>query len=176
MQKTLVLNSDYTIIHVCDWKNAIPLVYIKEVAVEVDFYKNTKIRSGKRTYAIPAVIALKKYVKHNRAIGKKFSRATVLKRDGYMCMYCGVKKNGSELTLDHIIPRCKFNTKEEANFYENVVAACKPCNAKKADKSSVEAKMFPIQKPYSPKYYDIILSGVKNIPDEWKIYLPKRRG
>jgi 5-methylcytosine-specific restriction endonuclease McrA len=171
--KTLILNSDYTILHVCSWEKAISLLYIKRVAVEVDFYKDTKVKSGKRSYPIPAVIALKKYVKHNFIRKKKFSRATVLKRDGYTCMYCGVKKSGGELTLDHIIPKSKFRNGENPTFYENVTTSCKPCNAKKADKSCAEAKMFPIQKPYTPKYYDIILADVRKIPNEWTPYLPK---
>ncbi len=172
--KVLILNSDYTILHVCTWEKAISLLYVKQVASEVDFYKDTKIRSGRRHYPIPAVIVLKKYVKHDYRRKKKFSRATVYKRDNFVCMYCGVKKNGADLTLDHVVPKCKFNNGDNPTYYENVVTSCKPCNAKKADKSCDKANMFPIHKPYAPKYFDIILSDVKNIPDEWLPYLPKR--
>lgn len=172
--KVLILNQDYTILHVCSWEKAISLVHIKQVATEVDFYKDYKIKTGRRSYNIPAVVALKKYVKHNFVRKKKFSRATVYKRDSYHCQYCGVKKMGSELTLDHIVPKSKFQDGENPTYYENVVTACKPCNAKKADKSCADANMFPMQKPYTPKYYDIILADVKNIPNEWKPYLPRR--
>lgn len=172
-KKTLILNADYTILHVCSWYKAISLLYIKEVAVEVDFYAGEKLRSGKRSYMVPAVIALKKYVKHDWKRKKKFSRATVYKRDNFSCVYCGVQKQSSELTLDHVIPKSKFKKGENATFYENVVTSCKPCNVKKADKSCDEANMWPNKKPYTPMYYDIILGDIKNLPSEWLTYLPK---
>lgn len=176
MQKTLLLNADYTILHVCTWQKAIVLLYVKEVATEVDFYIDTKIKASKRSYPIPAVIALKKYVKHDWKRKKKFSRATVYKRDNFSCVYCGTRKPNSELTLDHIIPKKNFEKADNPTYYENVVTACKPCNAKKADKSCDDAKMWPAKKPYTPMYYDIILGEIKNVPVEWLPYMPHHHG
>lgn len=176
-KKTMILNSDYSLLNLCTWHKAISLVYIKEVAFELDFYADVKIRSGRKSFPVPAVIVLKKYVKHDHLRKKKFSRATVLKRDKYTCQYCGVQKPGSELTLDHLVPRSKFKNGENPTYYENVVCSCKPCNIKKADKNCSEANMFPRNKPYTPSYYDIVLSDVSYIPQEWIPYIPtKNRG
>jgi 5-methylcytosine-specific restriction endonuclease McrA len=172
--KTLILNADYTILQVCGIEKAISLLYVKEKATQVDFYQDTKIRGGKFSCPFPAVIALKKYVKHDWRRKKKFSRATVYKRDNYKCMYCLVSKPTSELTLDHVIPKKNFKSGENPTYYENVVTACKPCNARKADKSCDDARMWPAHKPYTPMYYDIILGEIKNVPKEWMPYMPNR--
>jgi 5-methylcytosine-specific restriction endonuclease McrA len=51
-------------------------------------------------------------------------RIAVYERDMYECLKCGSKTN---LTLDHIIPRCrKGRTK-----YDNLQTLCSPCNGKK---------------------------------------------
>lgn len=47
----------------------------------------------------------------------------VLKRDKYICHYCGKKAN----TTDHIVPVAKGGTDNE----DNLVAACSVCNSKK---------------------------------------------
>ena len=57
----------------------------------------------------------------------------------------------NELTVDHVLPRSKGGK----NTWENLVAACKPCNQKKGAKTAVdEADMHPIRKPYVPKRYN----------------------
>ena len=43
----------------------------------------------------------------------------------YKCAYCGSGKN---LTMDHVVPRCKGGT----DFTKNVVCCCHSCNQSKA--------------------------------------------
>jgi len=50
-------------------------------------------------------------------------RSMVLKRDRYVCAYCG--KHGS--TMDHIIPRMQGGL----STFTNCVCACKTCNSSK---------------------------------------------
>ena len=65
-------------------------------------------------------------------------------RDGYRCMYCGAKKrDGSELELEHIIPRSRGGK----NTWDNLVAACAPCNRRKNDRTPEEAGMQLIHRP-----------------------------
>ena len=47
-----------------------------------------------------------------------------------MCAYCGVTLNPEHLTLDHVTPR---KGKTAYDRPDNLVLACKPCNAAKAD-------------------------------------------
>lgn len=51
-------------------------------------------------------------------------RQQVLKRDRYICGYCGKRKKPSSLQIDHIIPV----EKRGYHGIENFVAACKSCN------------------------------------------------
>lgn len=60
---------------------------------------------------------------------RKIERLKIIIRDNWICKYCGkcLKDSLEELTLDHVIPRCRggHSTKE------NLVVACKFCNSKK---------------------------------------------
>lgn len=49
--------------------------------------------------------------------------ARVLERDGYICHYCGRPAT----TADHLIPKARGGTDDEANL----VAACRACNSRK---------------------------------------------
>src|SRR5262245_9072819 len=60
-------------------------------------------------------------------------RLEVLERDNWLCRYCGAAANA----VDHIIARTRGGT----NDMENLVAACKPCNSRKRDRTPEEAGM-----------------------------------
>ncbi len=53
-------------------------------------------------------------------------RAAILKRDQNTCFYCGDYAD----TVDHIVPRSKM-IGENADTYDNLVAACRKCNYSK---------------------------------------------
>jgi hypothetical protein len=57
----------------------------------------------------------------------KDQRLRVLKRDNYMCAYCGLDAN----QVDHIIPRSAGGTHD----LDNLVACCKQCNTRKGSKN-----------------------------------------
>ena len=54
-------------------------------------------------------------------------RRQILKRDRYICGYCGLRKKSSSLAIDHIIPIRYGGHHDIANF----VSACRECNRKK---------------------------------------------
>ena len=51
------------------------------------------------------------------------TRRAVFARDAWSCQYCGATAEN----LDHVIPRSRGGE----HIWENVVAACRRCNAKK---------------------------------------------
>lgn len=55
-------------------------------------------------------------------------RFEVLNRDGHTCRYCGGRAPDVELTVDHVVPVALGG----ANVPDNLVAACKDCNAGKS--------------------------------------------
>lgn len=76
------------------------------------------------------------------------TKAGVLRRDGHRCAYCG----GHGDTVDHIVPRCRGGTIE----WLNAVAACSPCNARKADRTPEEAGMPLRFAPWEPRRIDVL--------------------
>ena len=88
-------------------------------------------------------------------------------RDRFTCQYCGERE---ELTFDHVIPRSKGGQ----TTWENVVAACSPCNLRKRDRLPHEAGM-PLQKTPRAPHPDVYLTlGTRSIPRSWHPYLPAR--
>jgi HNH endonuclease len=72
---------------------------------------------------------------HSTLDGSRLSRRGLLERDGFKCAYCDLDLRGSlpHFTLDHVIPKCVFERKAEANHDENLVACCLKCNRLKND-------------------------------------------
>ena len=71
------------------------------------------------------------------------NRREVLKRDQHRCQYC---RSNRQLTLDHVIPRSKGGL----HTWDNVVAACEPCNSSKSDRTPAEAGMTLLMPPKAP--------------------------
>jgi hypothetical protein len=65
-----------------------------------------------------------------KSISKRV-RFAVFSRDGFACRYCGATSEKAQLVLDHVEPVSRGGSNEP----ENLVTACEPCNAGKADKS-----------------------------------------
>lgn len=64
------------------------------------------------------------YLKRNGSTSQwRRLRSQILKRDGYICFYCG----GEATTVDHIVPRSKL-IDQNADTPDNLVAACAKCN------------------------------------------------
>lgn len=64
--------------------------------------------------------------KLRKALNNK-TRQRIWARDSYTCFYCGSKEN---LTVDHVIPSSRGGLDDD----NNLVTACRTCNAKKSDK------------------------------------------
>jgi 5-methylcytosine-specific restriction endonuclease McrA len=95
------------------------------------------LRSAHDVIATPLVVRLLRYAHTRRLRWPQVSRALVLMRDGEACQYCGCRPGRAELTLDHVVPRAQGG---QTNW-ENVVAACRPCNAAKADRTPEQSGM-----------------------------------
>ena len=99
-------------------------------------------------YEKPTAIELVRYVfarwKYNRTGVMPFSKRGVLRRDGFVCAYCGDKAT----TVDHVKPKSKGFPAS----WENSVAACQPCNNKKGDKFLEASGMTLNIQPYMPTF------------------------
>lgn len=157
-QPVLILNSSYFPISIKSVKDAICMILLSKAEVLKEA-KDSFIRSEKLKIPVPYVILLSNFYQLPKR-KLKVSRHTILERDNYTCIYCLKQPVPSKLTLDHIIPRSRWNQipqekkPSDFNSWENIVTACRECNTKKGSKLLSELKWkFPEIKKlnqYSP--------------------------
>jgi 5-methylcytosine-specific restriction endonuclease McrA len=138
----VLLNGDYSVLGLIDWKKAMGLLVADKIKVLK--YSNRKIRTVGRTFLMPAVAVLIKVVRIVYRNQVPFSRRNVLIRDQFTCAYCGLR--GVPLTIDHIVPRSKGGK----SVFENCVACCRPCNTKKGARLPRQAGMTLHRRPWQP--------------------------
>lgn len=162
-RKTLLLSANYLPLQVIHWELAVKLKYEGTADVLVEYAE--EIRSPSVCWKLPAVMRLKRERGRGKNRQVRFSRTGVYQRDGYRCAYCRKKFAHSDLTLDHVVPRCKGGLTD----WRNVVSACRACNGAKGDKSCDQWGRWPANKPIVPR--TLPEPGpridVANIPPEW---------
>lgn len=149
----LVLNADYRPLSyyplsLWSWQDAVRAVFMDRVNIIAEY--DRAVSSPSFSMRLPSVVSLKTYVKPART--PAFTRFNVFLRDRFTCQYCGAHE---ELTFDHVIPRSKGGL----TTWENVVAACSPCNLRKADRMPHEIDMLPFQPPFAPSVQDLHRNG-----------------
>lgn len=162
----LLLSSWYLPLRVIPWQQAIKLVY--EARVDTLASYDEHVSSPSVTWKMPAVIRYKRGAT-NRRQRVRFSRGNVFLRDRHTCQYCKKSFTSGQLTLDHVVPRSQGGHR----CWENIVSACRPCNAKKADKTCDEAGMFPATPPVVPTMLPLVARrfGLPQIPSQWEPFL-----
>ncbi|MCU0722173.1 MAG: HNH endonuclease [Planctomycetes bacterium] len=163
----LVLNKHFTAVHVVNARRAFCLLY-KRIAEVIslqgeqfrafDLGSWTSLPPGEngsgeeervRTVAceirVPRIIRLVAYDKFPRH-QIRFNRRNIFARDGNRCQYCGRRFPSSELSLDHVVPRSGGGD----STWENLVSACRECNARKGGRTPPAAGMKLIRKPVKP--------------------------
>jgi 5-methylcytosine-specific restriction endonuclease McrA len=171
--KTLVLNADYQPLSVFPlsewtWTDAVKALMLDRVTLVAEYDEFIPTPLHKIRY--PSIIAVKKYQQQSRAIA--FNKHNLWLRDGGICQYCATTLTTYELTFDHVHPRSKGGE----TTWDNIVCACQPCNARKANKSCEEVKMFPRVWPRKPKAVELairkrMMEGTENLHQTWLDYL-----
>jgi 5-methylcytosine-specific restriction endonuclease McrA len=133
----LVLNASYEPVHITRARRAIVLL-VKGAAV-IEEAHDRFVHVGLQ---LPCVIRLCLYRRVPSRV-QTLSRRNILIRDGYVCQYCSEKFLSSELELEHVIPRARGGL----STWENLVAACRGCNARKANRTPAEAGMKLLRPP-----------------------------
>ncbi len=165
MNSVLVLNATYEPLNVVSVRRAVVLL-LKEKAELVEAAE-ARLRAERIEVPVPLVIRLVTYVRVPRRFNLPVSRRTVLSRDNYTCQYCGVQPGKSELTIDHVLPRSRGG----GDTWENVVAACGPCNRRKGNRTPAEAGMPLRREPYRPRYIALTLLSHADEREAWEKYL-----
>ncbi len=162
MHRVLVLNATYEPLVTVSLPRAVALLLADKA--ELVEAAETKLRSQHVTLPEPLVIRLMAYVRIPHKLPLAVTRRGILSRDNYTCQYCGHSLPSAELTLDHVLPRCRGGK----TTWENVVAACKPCNHRKGDRLPTEAHMRLQRQPFRPRYIALV---VFDVPSAWRKYL-----
>jgi len=161
----LVLNATYEPINVCTVRRATVLLLKDKAELLEQGVFDLHWATG--SLPRPVVIRLITYVRVPRDTHKrKITRRAVFARDGWECQYCGSR---TSLTVDHVIPRSKGG----GSSWDNIVAACAPCNRRKGDRLPHQIAMHPRVKPRVPNPQIFIQLASPTIPATWRRYLPE---
>lgn len=162
----LVLNKSYVPVETISWQESFKKIF-NGLAYAVEYYDDDYIKTPSDEFLKPAVIVCTEF----NGMPKRlpiYSKRLVCQRDEWACMYCGNRVTSETYSIDHIKPRCKGGR----STFENTVCCCKPCNARKADKSLIEAKMSLRCKPGRPKFNPVEAKFARMaLAEEWKIYI-----
>ena len=163
MGDVLVLNFTYEPLGVVDVARAVRLLFARKV--EVVHRGERHVHTVSMAFPLPSVVRMLYYVRRARkrvALTKK----NVLLRDDYTCAYC-VTRGNREMTVDHVVPRSRGGR----SVWENLVACCTACNARKRDRTPDEARMPLRRKPREPRFIPWVVVRRNTAPDEWVKYL-----
>lgn len=162
MARVLVLNASYEPLSVVSARRAVVLV-LREKAIVVAG-KDEVWASERAEFEIPSVVRLTRYVKVPYRRSAPVSRRAVFGRDGNRCQYCG----GPAESIDHVLPKSKGGD----HSWENVVACCRSCNIRKADRTPKEAGFRLASRPGPPRRFAwIYASSGYQMDPAWHPYL-----
>lgn len=155
----LVLNADYRPLSyfplsLWPWQEAVKAVWMDRVDIVAEY--DATVRSQRMEMRIPSVVVLKDYVRPRKRVA--FTRFNLFLRDEFACQYCGARH---DLTFDHVLPRALGGT----TAWENVVAACAPCNLRKGSKTLRQAGMHLRRPPRRPGPQELIEIGRRFPPN-----------
>jgi 5-methylcytosine-specific restriction endonuclease McrA len=167
----LLLNAGYEPLAVIPYRRAVALLLRDRV--EAASAEATILRAAEGALRVPHILRLRRYV-HAPRRGVHWSRAGVLRRDRYICIYCGNAPGDRQgprtldkrdFTVEHIVPRSRGGR----NTWVNTACACNRCNNRKGDRLPHEIGYRLRWEPKIPRVDYLVLSG--DVPEVWKIYL-----
>jgi 5-methylcytosine-specific restriction endonuclease McrA len=163
MSDILLLNFTYEPLGIVDLQRAVRLLFARKA--EVVHAHGREVRSATFAFPMPSVVRMLYYIRRTRkrvALTKK----NVLLRDGYVCAYCG-DRGSRDMTVDHVVP----SSRGGRSTWENLVACCATCNARKRDRTPDDARMPLRIRPREPRFIPWVVVRRHTAPDEWGKYL-----
>src|SRR3954454_14462636 len=162
MSRALVLNATYEPLCVVSCRRALILVMSEKA--ELIHATDNIYRSERRTVPEPSVVRLCYYVKVPYQARVALNRRAVFARDNNRCQYCGAQAEN----IDHVVPRSRGGQ----HAWDNVVAACRPCNARKEDRLLSEVPSMRLRRPpTAPTGRIWMLLAMGGMRPEWRQYL-----
>ncbi len=161
MPTALVLNATYEPLCVVSARRAVVLVLGEKA--ELLHESGARMHSARMSVPVPSVIRLRYFVKVPFARRAALNRRAVFARDSARCQYCAAPAE----SIDHVLPRSRGGE----HIWENVVAACRPCNTRKRDRLLSETTMTLRRRPGVPRELTWVAVAVGSVPSLWEPYL-----
>jgi 5-methylcytosine-specific restriction endonuclease McrA len=158
-----VLNASYQPLCVVPVRRA--LVLALKGKAEVLHTNGHMFRSEALEIRAPSVVRLNYFVKVPYRARSSLSRRAVFVRDDYECQYCGRPAEN----VDHVVPKSRGG----AHTWDNVVAACRPCNSKKENRSPQDVGLALRRPPRRPDDSVWIVVAVERVDPVWEQYLAR---
>ncbi|MBS4727214.1 HNH endonuclease [Mycobacterium sp. SM1] len=163
-RRVLLLNSTYEPLTALPVRRAIVMLICGKVDVVHDDSSGRVVHSATRAIVVPSVIRLRSYVRVPYRARVPLTRAALMHRDRFSCVYCGAKAD----TVDHVVPRSRGGD----HSWENCVASCSTCNHRKGDRLLAELGWTLRRTPLPPRgQHWRLLSTVKELDPSWARYL-----
>jgi len=162
MARALVLNATYEPLAVVPARRAVVLVLSgKATTLES---QDEVWHSEQSELSVPSVIRLVRFVRVPYGRNVSLTRNAVFARDDHRCQYCASPAE----SIDHVTPRSRGGQ----HVWENVVAACRRCNLRKAAALPEEAGFVLAKKPVQPNRVGWVYARVGPKMDPlWHSYL-----
>jgi 5-methylcytosine-specific restriction endonuclease McrA len=160
--RALLLNASFEPLCVVSARRAVVLV-LKEKA-EILERNGAEFHSERMVIPSPSVIRLVHFVRVPFRTRVPLSRRAVFARDNHRCQYCN---RGAE-NIDHVVPRSRGGS----HSWENVVASCRSCNARKEDRLLDEAGLRLTRTPRAPHTALWLVAAAGAVDPAWEQYLP----
>ena len=161
MESALVLNASYEPLSVVSARRATCLVLAdKAVVLETS---GPPVCTVSQSFPRPSVVRLRYMVTVPYVRSAALSRRAVFARDDHRCQYCGERAD----SIDHVLPRSRGGQ----HTWENVVAACRPCNLDKRDRTPEEAGLRLARPCGAPPSTAWVVVSMTSVPDTWRPYL-----
>lgn len=143
-----VFNADYSPLDRVDIQAAVSML-MREVAYALEPHDPPQVvRSPSTEVEVPKSLMLVRYAPvPYRRDRDSASRSEILRRDEHLCQFAGCGARAT--TIDHVFPRSRGGS---VTAWTNQVAACEPCNNRKADRTPEEAGMRLLREPFRPAH------------------------
>ena len=161
MGRALLLNASFEPLCVVPMRRAVVLV-LKDKA-EIIARNGGELHSERAALPIPSVIRLVHFVRVPFRNRVPLSRRAVFARDRHRCQYC----SHSAENIDHVVPRSRGGE----HTWDNVVASCRSCNARKGDRLPSECGMAPRRSPVAPHATQSLIVSAGPVDPAWQPYL-----
>jgi len=119
------------------------------------------------SFQVPATIRLYSRVQVNPTVSR-FRKRILYNRDDWSCQYCYKKLGWGNITIDHIVPKCRGGK----TTWRNCVVCCKICNRNKGSNLPHEANMKLVKQPAEPKIIHFWnLNDKKDWHKDWSTFV-----